>query len=710
MTELFFDTETRSPHSLRARGTDVYMNDAECIMGQYAIDDGAVKIWEPWREPFMPRELDDALADPSVTIIAHNARFDRALTTRVLKRRTAVTRWRCSMAQSHAHGLPGGLAGVASALAIPEDQRKLSFGKDLIQLFCVPRKDGTFVQPWDAPAEWELFVEYGKQDVASMRYIYRRLPTHNYRGDALRTWHLNELITERGFRIDRPLMEKGVILLAGKKARDDAVLAEKTASAVTAATQRQKLLNYLVSKGVDIPNLKASTVKEWLKCDDLSPELKFVLTMRLEAAKSSGSKYKRGLSLHGLGDRIRFALKFCGAGRTGRFSATGFQPHNMARPSKEFGEMVELLIGAIMRDDLDLITDKVNTVCADILRSSITATPGNEMTVADWSNIEGRILAWVCDHMAEIRQFEAQDRGEAEDAYSALYAAFFNVPVKSVTSYERQIGKVVKLAMGYLGGVGAFATMAISMGVDLSGLPGAVLPKATPEQMKKAEKAWRRAFLENEDYALEPDVYIACDVLKQLFRDANKPVVETGYDLDRAVKTAIRERGRVFHVAKCKIWCTATFLIIELPSGRRLLYADPQILISQKIDPETGKSRTQETVTYMTARGDQWRCERAWMGLFLENIVQAIANDVLRLALLRVHNYCQSVPEIKAHLRSVGAETAIALHVHDEIACDVPPGTLALAKLIEIMLVKESWMRGLPMAAAGYVSFRLKKG
>lgn len=725
MTVCYFDTETRSPVPITL-GTDAYMEKAECILVQWALDNDPVSVWEPLDEP-PPPELVDIFDDEDIQLIAQNSPFDRRVVRKCLKRRTPIKRWRCTRAQAYSSGLPGSLESIGHALSLTEDEAKLSTGKDLIRVFCIPRPDGGYNDRTTHPLEWQDFIAYGRQDVAALRHIHKRMPSHNYRGVNLRSWWLDQLISERGFKFDTVLAAKCVDLLEiAKKRSDEAIQAETwdeelQCSAVEAMTQRQKLLDYLVSRGVDMPNMKAATVREYLERDDLPPEMKFVLQMRLEAAKSSGSKFKKGLAIRGLGDRLRFCIQWSGAGRTGRASHKNFQPGNMTRPSKLYGKRIPELIEAITAGVADLAYDELNTVCADVLRSTITASEGCDLVDADWSNIEGRILAWIAEETWKLDAYRAQDEhtklhgtdckcGMAPDGYKALFSKFFGIPIDDVDDFMRQIGKVVDLSMGYLGGVGAFATMAVTYGLKLATIPALVLPQAKPEHLKKADRAWRRAFLNGEDFGLEPDVYRACDVLKQVYREANSNIKKLGYAIDKAVRGAIEDRSQVFHVAKCQVWCTDTFLIIQLPSGRRLLYANPKIIEGKLVDPETGEERITYTVTYVTARGKGWHRERAWMGLFLENIVQAIAHDVLRFGLLRVHNHCQQVPVIRDYLAGVDAETAIVLHIHDQILCDVPKNSLAVEKLIELMCTHEDWMRGLPLAAAGYVGQRLRKG
>jgi DNA polymerase len=156
----------------------------------------------------------------------------------------------------------------------------------------------------------------------------------------------------------------------------------------------------------------------------------------------------------------------------------------------------------------------------------------------------------------------------------------------------------------------------------------------------------------------------------------------------------------VYNVGRCKIFANRSFLVIELPSGRRLLYAAPKLQTEEIRDPDGGKPWISTYVTYSTVRGRGWLRERAWAGLFVENMVQAIANDVLRSAMLRVHADTMSVPAVARYLMTLpaNARTAISLHVHDEICLDVPKGSYSQERFRAVLTQRPPWATDLPIA------------
>lgn len=349
------------------------------------------------------------------------------------------------------------------------------------------------------------------------------------------------------------------------------------------------------------------------------------------------------------------------------------------------------------------------------LRHVIVAATGNELIVGDFKNIESVITAWVAGETIQINAFKASFESpgnKAFDVYCILAGKILGKRPEDVNENERQMGKVMILAFGFGGGVSALVNMALGYQLDLGPLPGILFPTATAEQMAKADKAWRRAFLSGEDFELERDVYMACDVLKQAYRTANSAIDQLRKDIDVATKNAVaRPMEQVYNVGKCKIWGTGSFLIIELPSGRRLLYAAPRIQSEEVKDPEGGVPWTSRYITYSTARGRGWHRERAWSGLFVENIVQAIAADVLRAAMLRVHTDTLSVPAIAAFLETLPPEerTAISLHVHDEICLDIPIGSYPKARFLANLIQRPTWAPDLPIAADIWINPRYGK-
>ena len=703
----YFDFETRSAVGIH-EGLDRYIRAAEPIILTCAQGDEPVRLITDKEE--MRHELDTAVLARE-TFVAHNAPFDWAAAYFGLGVAIPLDALRCTRAQAYAHGLPGSLDLLGRVLRLAEDDQKLgAAGKAGIRLFCIPKADGGYNDAISHPAEWREFCDYAVRDTATLRAIHRKLPTHNYTGEALQWAALDSLVNWRGFRFDKPLAVAARSLLELAKAEHGKAIYAATDGEVGAATQRARLLEYLNRRyAAELTDLRAATVREMLEQDDLEPGLRFLLEARLEAAKSSGAKYGRGLTLVGPQDRLRWTHQVFGAGRTQRDSHKGFQPGNMARQSMKSKYVSEVVVPAIMDGsalDDHLLVGGPNTACANALRASIVAAPGNELVDADYSNVESRVLAWLAAETHALAKYRAGD-----DLYKIWYSQKFNVPYEEVTDVQRQIAKVVALSMGFLGGVGAFVPMAATYGLDLDTLPALVLPNAPPAQVAKATKAWERALFKGLEFDLDLPVYAACDVLKQAYREDNANIFKTGYAVGRAVTDAIKAPGTAYEVARCRIWATNAALLIKLPDGSRLTYFNPKIEHTVEFDPVTGEKSVRESSSYMTARGKTWKRESAWAGLYWENIVQATANRLLRAGALRVHADTQTVPAIAGYLGKLPehARTAIVMRIHDSLTLDVPKGSYPVKRLVEQMCVLPSWAQGLPIAAEGWHNERFGK-
>lgn len=725
---LFTDTETRSRVDISA-GTDRYTRAAQCLIVTYGFATGPVKIWLPiFGEP-CPPELKAALDDPEFLIVAHNAAFDRLIYARALKLVTSIARWRCTMAGASAHGLPGSLESLGNVCMLAADEGKMVDDKGLIHTFCVPQEaTGQFIEPHEAPEEWARFCAYAIRDTEALRAIFNRMPQVNYAGVNLRSWKLDQLVNERGFGFDVKLAQAASDFLDNAREASRKVMRENTDNQIGSATQAKRLLAYIRNRyNIDIDSLRAGDVRDYLESDDLDPILRTVLEERLEAGKSAGTKFKRGLVLVGPENRIRHWCRWSGAGRTGRHAARGYQPHNMARPAitvrrpaghKRAGRIELDPVKASIIDDViipgiysqaalnnPMVYGGPFEAVAIAVRHGIIAAQGNELVVADFKNVETVITAWVAGETSVLTAFNdlfENPKDKSKDPYRIIAGRMLGKPPEEVNDSERQMGKVCILAFGFGGGVAALVNMAIAYQMDLEPLAFVVLPTATPEQLERANKSWERAFLKGEDFELERNVYMACDILKQAFRSANPAINQMRYDLNTAILEAVADKnGTVYNVARCQVWCNASFLVIQLPSGRRLLYASPILKQEEIEDVLGGRPWKSRYITYSTVRGRSWRREKAWSGLFVENIVQAIANDVLRAAMLRVHDDTLTVPEIVSYLNTLEpyARTAISLHVHDEIGLDVPKGSYPEARLLAVLKIKEKWMDGLPIAA-----------
>lgn len=720
MTKLWIDLETYCEVPIQ-NGTHVYAEQVEIMLTAWAIDDGEVAVVDEANGEKRPRDLVDAMRDPDVLVYAQNSHFDRTM-LRHTGDDIPVHRWRDTMVQALAHSLPGGLGALCNILNVSADMAKDKDGRQLIHLFCKPRPATSKIRRATRqthPAEWAKFVAYAGSDIKAMREIHRKLPTWNYQADELALWHLDQTINDRGVLMDTELAHAAIAAVAAAQKVLAGRTQELTNGDVQAATQRDALLRHLLAAyGVDLPDMQKSTLERRIGDESLPLELRELLAIRLQASTTSTSKYKtlaKGVSADG---RLRGTLQFNGASRTGRWAGRLFQPQNLPRPVLE-QETIDQGIDALKAGCADLIFPNIMELTSSAIRGCIIAPPSKKLVVADLSNIEGRMLAWLAGEEWKLQAFREFDtclgadgqwydgaalrdaalagqpivlerdaKGDptrrGPDLYKLAYAKAFAVSPDDVDKFMRQIGKVMELMLGYEGGVGAFLTGAATYGIDLDAMAEAAWPSIPSEVIAEAEQflVWRQEKRMG-DFGLQPKAFIVCDSLKRMWRGAHVATASWWRDLQEAAVIAVLRPGIAFDCRRLKLRRDGAWLRIRLPSGRFLCYPSPQV-------DDKGK------LSYMGVNqySRKWARLKTYGGKLAENVTQAAARDVL----------ASSMPSVEA------AGYQIVLTVHDEIITEAPDRAEFNADhLAGLMSTNPPWAEGLPLAAAGFEAYRYRK-
>ena len=646
MTTLFCDLETFSAVPI-THGTHAYAEKAEVLLIAVAIDDGDVAILGP--------ELDylQEMIDEASTIVIHNSAFDRTI-LRHQNVSMPMGKVRDTMVQALAHGLPGSLGTLCGILGVPLDKAKDTRGKKLIQLFTKPRPKNVKLRRADArthPEEWAEFVEYARLDVEAMREVYKRLPVWNTTAAERGLWILDQKINDRGVAVDMDLAHAALraAARAGADLSDRAKVA--TGGAVGSLTQRAKFMQYLAEEHDYVPaDMTKGTVTAALK-GDLDPAVRELLQIRQQASATSPAKYTVLVNGTSSDSRLRGTLQFCGAARTGRWGGRLFQPQNLPRPTLK-QPVIEAGIAAMKADCEDLVVDNVMELCASAVRGCLIAPAGRKLVIADLSNIEGRVLAWLAKEGWKVKAFSDFDLGVGHDLYVLAYARSFGVTPEQVIDNKktgdgmmRQLGKIMELALGYQGSVGAFQSMARLYGIEKD-----------EEEVLSIVKAWRKA---------------------------HWSIVSFWYDVEFAARRVLRDPDTRREVLDLTLDVVDGWLRIRLPSGRYLCYPDARENEEGKI---TYSGVNQYTRKYETLE--------TYGGKLVENIVQATARDVLACGM-------------------IGAEKAgyeICLHVHDELITETPDDPAYSAEGLSALMAKgPGWSFGLPLAAAGFECSRYRK-
>jgi DNA polymerase len=555
------------------------------------------------------------------------------------------------MAACLALGLPAKLGAAADALDLRF--RKDAAGERLMRQMSKPRKprqgeDPAGIYWFDDQERLDRLYSYCKQDGEVARELYNRLPPLSPTEQTL--WVLSGQINQRGFCVDRQFAEAARRIAQAAAREIDAELAELTAGAVTGINQVGRLLHWLQEQGCAVQTLGHKTVEKLLEQADLPSAVHRVLQLRLGGAQAAVKKIDSLLARADDNDRVRGAFRYHGAA-TGRWAGEGFQPQNLKRPVVEDLDAAIAAIGTGDYTHVKELYPRPLAVVGDCSRSMINAAPGHVLVGADFSAVESRILAWVageCWKIDAYRRFDAT-RDPRDEPYCETACRIFRVPSGSFdkNSPERNVGKTCDLAFGYQGGLNAWR-------------------KFEPEKFTDAE----------------------VETFKAEWRVAHPKIKQFWHDTDRAALLAVRERGQVVRCGRIDLKCTGTFLMLKLPSGRKISYPQPRI-----IDDGRGKHRV---VFADNAAGKFVDCrygQGAYGGLWVENIVSGIARDLLAEAMLRIE----------------AAGYPIVLHVHDEIVCEVPADFGSAEEFTRLMTRKPPWALELPIAASAWTGPRYCK-
>lgn len=446
MTILFADTETYSSTPIKdGIYAYSYAPDTEVTLFSYAFDNEPVQVVDLANGEKLPKRVMDALEDESVTVVFHNAMFDRNVVEKSLGIRLNPKRLHCTMVQAFAHGLPGKLDVLCDIFKLPISKAKHKNGRALMLLFCKPR-NGERLGKKTHPEKWEEFKAYAVNDTVAMREIFNKVPMWNYRGIEKDLWVLDQHINDRGFAVDLELANKA--LEAVNTAQE--ILAKRTSKAtngeVAKASQRDMLLKYILEEhGIELPNMQASTLRRRLEDPELPDAVRDLIAIRLETSITSTAKYKSLLKATSADGRLRGMIQYDGAARTRRASGRTWQIQNLPKPTHSH-EDIELGIRAIKSDCVDLIFDNVMAITSSCVRGCIVSSENKKIFVSDLSNIEGRIVAWLAGEDWKIKAFKEYDEGIGHDLYKLAYAKAFKKAPEDVTKDERQVGKVLELS------------------------------------------------------------------------------------------------------------------------------------------------------------------------------------------------------------------------------------------------------------------------
>ena len=728
MRTLILDTETRSAKDLRSCGPYVYSEDPiqyvdgqvidgfEMLMVSWQfLDKGKTRWWSPldvYRSDYtLIDEFYSSLTDPDVRKIAHNAQFDRVILSRRLQRNGVLGRnefldprqWIDTMAVAAVHGLPKGLDHLVKFYKVGG---KLSDGKAVIQFFNrfsnrllleealskddllgelaellhadktlgidalrnmpAPRGFATekkhLLQLYDVREKWKTYRSYSIHDTDILVDVAKKLP--RIPEEEQRFWELDQEINDRGVLIDLDLAKSAYhrFQVSSEAVTNDL----KKIMACENPRSIPQFKNWLGLAGVEVSSLDKAHVETLLLAPDTPPIVKKALEMRQTISASSTAKFTAMEDRCNHDGRARGCFQYFGA-HTGRAAGRGIQLQNLPRiPGKQ------VPLAEFLADNPELLETASLDQVKYMLRACLIAPPGDVFSIADFSSIEARVTAWLAGE-----QWVLDSARAGHDLYKATWAQMSGKTVEEVSDEERQRGKVATLALGYAGGVKAL----LRMGGDKLPIPNEFAEPyrqqlveehelmRPPKAQAEAYRAWRRWNLDTEFDMTIRDAYL--DDLKLTWRAANPNIKRFWYDVANGFKTAAflghqTEVGRlIFAPCEGKNTCG-----IRLPSGRVMKYR----FIRTKVEvDEDGRKR--DALVFRNGIGITVYTHG---GKLVENVVQAVARDLLRDAMLRASD----------------AGARIVAHIHDEIVAE---GQFDLASF---MVDNPSWAPGLPLNAS----------
>jgi len=713
---IVIDFETRATCDLKACGASVYARHPEtsilCLAWQ--VDSDPVQLWTPKTPPH-----EDSLGilfdliKAGYPIEAHNAFFERNIWRWIGVERLGwpdvpFEQWRCSAAACCRLALPRHLAGAGAAVGLK--MKKDEAGHRVMMRLCKPkpinqRKGGI----WDNdPTKFQILYDYCKQDVraeSELASVVGPLPKREQR-----IWELDQIINLRGIPVDLKAIDHALAVIEGSKALAEKRLSEITEGAVQTSNQVARLKSWILDQGEDLPDLSKDTVEKTLQ-KDLPDDVREVLEIRQSLSKSSTGKLQAMKDRADEDGRVRGNLLYHGAS-TGRWSGAGIQIQNYPRGSlkPEQVELVHRLLPHESPELLDLVVAPPMDCLVSSLRSFIRAEEGKTLFVCDFASIEARALAWVAGETDLLDSFH-----QGADVYVDMASAIYEVPPEEVTKIQRHVGKTAVLGCGYGMGAKAFQSTCLTMaGVKIS-----------RKFAKKVIKA---------------------------YRTKNAAIAQLWKDLNSAAIDAIQNPGEVqFARTHLALIVQGEWLKVFLPSERELHYREPELVEVQapwskgmegalfadvdleeeleEMDISLGtplegdgfgwfgcsvpdgrvprlrelgvrmnlKPKEPQYIHQIQFKGVQspsrkWGLKRTYGGSLTENVVQAIARDLLAEAMLRLDREGFS----------------LIATVHDEVICEEPEGA-DLARFEYLMTEVPRWAQDCPIAVESYSARRYRK-
>ena len=718
------DFETRSACDLLACGASVYSEHetTEAMYLAYKLPGQEVRRWHMAHpqhgieEAPPPQDLFDWIAAGGL-VEAHNAFFERMIWKNVMVARhgwpeVPHEQWRCSAAKASSFALPRALGAAGQAIGLPVT--KDDAGRRVMLKMCKPRKpkkkeraelaaqglDPDEVLLWHEDlADIYILWAYCDRDVEAehaLSLALRDLPPTEQE-----LWLMDQYMNERGVYVD-VAMARGAVRLAEREVeRLNAELCDLTGGEVERASSRIAFKDWVNRQGCPLPDTQGPTLEEFAASEEWSPVVRSALRIVRDVNRTSIAKYQAMLDRVSADHTIKDTMMYHGAS-TGRWSGKGVQPHNFPRGTiKEVGKAWDHTCEVVAKGDrewLEMVYGPGSAleVLSCTLRGALMARPGKKLMVADYAAIEARVVFWLAGCQSALDVFE---RGE--DIYCDMATGIYGYKVvKSTHPDERQMGKQAILGLGFGMGFLTFLLTCRKYNIIFTKEQvRAIVRTAYSEVEERVRKYFlddkrrpARLVAEGLDFEGVMHEMVLMQFVVDKYRAQYPEVKEMWGALERAAISAVQNRGSVVRCGLTEWKLTGRFLHCKLPSGRLLSYADPRV--TQAKTPwgsTTSKLRFMGVDPYTK----KWCLQDIYGGLLTENVVQAVARDLMASAMLAAH-------------RSPDYE--LVMSVHDELVCEVDALKHPTVKQFEaLMSTTPSWAKGCPVEAEGWCGKRYRK-
>jgi len=675
------DFETYSELDIRRTGAHKYAKhgSTEVLMLYYAFDDEEPLGWIPEESPVMPQPLVEALRDPRCAKMAFHAAFERLIFKHVLNLDIPIDQWRCTMVASYYLGFVGGLDMVLQQTGL--QSRKDPRGPQLINTFSKPAPRNHHAERYTSrnkPREWEEFKRYCHNDVVVERELFHFLSAFPTMPEW--DWHrylVDQEMNDRGAYADVRMAEGAFEIWEEEKKR---LALEIQRLSGLERISRGPFLQFLQDRGLPLETTQKAELLSFATDTSVPEDLRRLLFLWMEREGKAASKYAAVARGACDDSRVRGMFQFKGASRTDRTAGRRVQLQNLKR-SVASDAQIPYLVGAIESGNAGLLRmvapEGVSEVLGTSIRHVIQAPEGRSLVAFDLSSIESVVLGWLVYCESILDTFR-----NGRDTYKVFASQYYGLCYEDITRDQRNFAKPPVLGCGYMLGWKGLISYAEGYGVEMD-----------EESARRAVSTFRTMY---------PEI---CEFWTWIY-DAVKYVIKTGERLE----------GYRLTIERCE-----TFLRIWLPSGRALSYQHPEV--SSRIAPWTeildsygtpvdlhslretyqvtdeelvamgwaSSADLIENVSYMgTDLAGRWTRTFAHAGLFTENIVQSIAMDILKDAIVRMHQ----------------AGVEVVMEVHDEVVAEVDDSHVEWAKQImhESLTTLPPWAPDLWLGADGYVS------